>query len=112
VREPGYFSHAWWNYTYLARGRYAEQLERWLALFPPEQLLVLASDDLAADPAKAHNRVLEFLGRSPQELESYPRVYEQSYAEMSPETRRRLAAEFAEANARLYELLGHDFGWQ
>ena len=27
--DAGYFSHAWWNYTYLARGRYAEQLERW-----------------------------------------------------------------------------------
>src|SRR5437773_8026085 len=46
VGEPGYFSHAWWNYTYLARGRYAEQLERWLALFPPDQVLVLASYDL------------------------------------------------------------------
>src|SRR5881398_2123099 len=67
VREPGYFSHAWWNYTYLARGRYADQLERWLALFPREQMLVLASDDLAAAPAEAHGRVLEFLGRSPHE---------------------------------------------
>jgi len=31
---------------------------------------------------------------------------------MSPETRRRSAAELAERNARLYELLGRDFGWQ
>jgi hypothetical protein len=31
---------------------------------------------------------------------------------MSSETRRRLTAEFAEPNARLYELLGRDFGWQ
>jgi hypothetical protein len=38
-------------------------------------------------------------------------VYEQAYAEMSPETRRRLSAEFAEPNARLYDLLGRDFGW-
>jgi sulfotransferase family protein len=112
VREPGYFSHAWWDYTYLARGRYAEQVERWLAVFPREQMLMLASEDLAVQPADVHGRVLEFLGRSPHELESYPRVYEQNYAEMSPDTRRRLAAEFAEPNARLYELLGRDFGWQ
>jgi hypothetical protein len=25
VTEPGYFSHAWWDYTYLARGRYAAE---------------------------------------------------------------------------------------
>jgi len=112
AREPGYFSHAWWDYTYVARGRYAEQLERWLARFSREQLLVLASEDLAAEPAQTYGRVLEFLGRSPFELDSYPRVYKQDYSEMSPETRRRLAVEFAAPNIRLYELLGRDFGWQ
>jgi hypothetical protein len=30
--------------SYVVRGRYAEQLERWLALFPREQLLVLTSE--------------------------------------------------------------------
>ena len=112
AREPGYFSDAWWDYTYLARGRYAEQLERWLAIFPPEQLLVVASDELAADPGQTYARVLEFLGAPPHELGSYPRVYEQNYAEMRPETRRRLAEHFAEPNRRLYELLGRDLGWQ
>src|SRR5262249_37662763 len=83
--------HAWWDYSYLSRGRYAEQLERWLGLFPSEQLLVLGAEDLAAEPARAYSRVLDFLGRSPHELDSYPRVYKQDYAEMRPETRRPLA---------------------
>src|SRR5262249_28187228 len=46
MRDPSYFSHAWWNYTYLARGRYAEQLERWLTVFPRERLLIVPSEDL------------------------------------------------------------------
>jgi hypothetical protein len=112
VREPGYFSHAWWDYTYVARGRYAEQLERWFALFPAEQLLVLASEEMSAEPALAYSRVLEFLERSPHELRSFPRVYRQTYDEMRPETRQRLEAEFEEPNARLYVLLGRDLGWQ
>jgi hypothetical protein len=112
VREPGYFSHAWWNYTYLARGRYAEQLERWLAIFPREQMLVLPSEELAAKPGRAYARVLEFLGAPSHDLDSYPRLYEQRYDEMRPETRRRLAERFAEPNSRLYELLGRDFGWR
>ena len=112
VREPGYFSHAWWDYTYVARGRYAEQLERWFAVLPREQLLVLAAEEMAAEPAQTYERVLEFVGASPHKLDSFPRIYEQSYDEMRPETRRRLEAEFAEPNARLYELLGRDLGWK
>src|SRR4030095_1235607 len=50
MRDPRYFSHAWWNFTYQERGRYAEQLERWLELFPHEQLLVIPSDDLLPRP--------------------------------------------------------------
>jgi hypothetical protein len=110
--DPRYFSREWWSHTYKARGRYAEQLDRWLAVFPPEQLLVLPSDDLGSDPARAHAQVLEFLGAAPQRLDSYPRVYEREYAPMKPETRERLAAEFEEPNRRLYELLGRDLGWR
>jgi Sulfotransferase domain len=110
--DPRYFSREWWSHTYKARGRYAEQLERWLAVFPREQLLVLPSDDLGSDPARAHAQVLEFLGATPQRLDSYPRVYERDYEPMNPETRERLAAEFEEPNRRLYELLGRDLGWR
>jgi sulfotransferase family protein len=112
VADPAYFSHAWWNYTYRARGRYAEQLERWLAVFPREQLLVMPSEELLAEPEQAHGRVLEFLGASPHRLDAYPRVFERQYEPMRPETRLRLAAEFAEPNRRLYELLGRNLGWE
>jgi Sulfotransferase domain len=111
IREPGYFSHAWWDHAYLARGRYAEQLERWLAAFPREQLLVVSSADLASSPAESYGEILAFLGAPAHELDSYPRVYEQRYEEMASATRRRLAEHFAEPNRRLYELLGRDFGW-
>lgn len=110
--EPGYFSHDWWNHTYKARGRYAEQLERWLDVFPPEQLLVLSSDELLGEPGRAHARVLEFLGAQPHRLDSYPRVFERAYEAMSLETRAGLVAEFAEPNRRLYGLLGRDLGWR
>jgi hypothetical protein len=112
LADPEYFSREWWGHTYKARGRYAEQLERWLAVFPREQVLIVPSDDLADDPAGAHARVLEFLGARPQRLDSYPRVYEREYAPMEAGTRERLAAEFEEPNRRLYELLGRDLGWR
>jgi hypothetical protein len=112
VHDPRYFSQACWDYTYLARGRYAEQLERWLGVFPREQLLVLPSEELAAEPSKTYAGVLGFLGAQPHELGSYPPLYKQEYGEMRADTRRRLAEHFAEPNRRLNELLGRDFGWQ
>src|SRR3954453_12016570 len=101
LSEPSYFSYAWWNYTYLARGRYAEQLERWYASFPPEQLLVLFTEELAADTAGTYRRVLDFLGAYAHDLESYPRIFEREYEQMSPETRARLERAFEEPNRQL-----------
>jgi hypothetical protein len=105
------FSHAWWDHTYLARGRYAEQLERWLAVFPREQLLVLASERMRQEPAATYAQVLGHLGAAPFALPEYPPIFEREYAPMAPETRARLACYFAEPNERLYALIGEDLGW-
>lgn len=112
LADPEYFSHAWWNFTYLARGRYAEQLERWLAVFPRDQLLVLPSEQLFDRPGEAYARILEFLGAPPHELGSYPRVFGRDYSAMRPATRRQLADYYEEPNRKLSELLGQELGWR
>jgi hypothetical protein len=109
--DPRYFSHAWWNWTYRARGLYAEQLERWYDVFPRGQVLVLLNEELDAQPAETYARVLEFLGAPPHELESFPRVFSRKYAGMPPETRRELEAFYVAPNRRLSELLDRELGW-
>jgi hypothetical protein len=109
--DPSYFSHEWWDHTYLARGRYAEQLERWFELFPRDQLLVVSSADLDDRPGETYGRILEHVGVEPHELESYPRLFRREYSPMTPETRERLRSYYAEPNRRLAELLDRDFGW-
>jgi hypothetical protein len=111
MRDPRYFSHAWWNFTYQSRGRYAEQLARWLELYPRERLLVVPSEDLLERPGETYRQVLEFLGAPAHELRSYPRIFVREYAGMDRETRGRLREHYAEPNRRLYELLGRDLGW-
>jgi hypothetical protein len=111
LADPSYFSYAWWNYTYLARGRYAEQLERWLAAFPREQLLVLLTDELAEDTPGTYRSVLRFLEVDEHGLDSYPRVFEREYAELDPAVRAKLEDEFAEPNRRLADLLGRELPW-
>ena len=111
VADPRAFSRAWWDHTYVARGRYAEQLERWLRVFPREQLLVVATEELGEAPGETYASILSFLGAAPHTLGEYPRVFDRDYAPMAPGTRAALASTFAEPNRRLEELLGRSFGW-
>ena len=99
------------HHAYFARGLYAEQLERWLARFPREQLLVLAIEDLSARHAETMSHVLDFLGVRPFELGEEKVANRASYEPMRADTRAELERRYAEPNARLVELLGRDFEW-
>jgi hypothetical protein len=97
--------------SYVARGLYADQLERWLQLFDREQLLILMSDDLDDDPAGTMSRVAGFLGIPQWHAPEYPRRGVQEYAAMAPETHERLRLTFATHDHRLAALLGRELPW-
>jgi hypothetical protein len=48
--------------SYIERGFYAEQLERWFDLFDRDRFLILASAELSDDPAGAMATITAFLG--------------------------------------------------
>jgi hypothetical protein len=102
-----HFQHA-----YFRRGLYAEQLERWLACFPKEQLLVLRSEDFFAEPETILGEAFEFIGVHPWQPDKRLHRNNASYAPIDPATRAELEARYAEPNARLAQLLGRDFGWE
>lgn len=52
-------------HSYFRRGLYAEQLENFRRLFPPEQILVLRSDMLLKDLGPTMSRIFAFLGLRP-----------------------------------------------
>lgn len=116
IREnPYYFSFNHRHYSYLTRGRYIDYLPTWLKLFPREQFLFLRSEDLYRDPAAVVHETLQFLNM-PQTALKEPkdeyRLYNgASYAKLNPSTRERLVEYFKPYNARLYEFLERDFGW-
>jgi hypothetical protein len=51
--------------TYIAPSRYAMQLERYLQSFPMDQILVIRSEDLLADPLTTVATVFAFVGVDP-----------------------------------------------
>jgi hypothetical protein len=97
--------------TYLARGLYAEQLERVLRVFPREQLLVVRSEELLARPGPALARMFDFLGLPAWDVDVSRRLNAGAYGTIPPPVRRRLVAFFRPHNERLYDLLGQDLGW-
>jgi sulfotransferase family protein len=100
------------HHSYLTRGRYHEQLVRWLERFPRDRLLVVASEHLFADPATQLRRVVEFLGVPWGRGIELPHAHASAgRLEMRHETRARLDRYFADDMMRLQRLLGQDLGW-
>jgi hypothetical protein len=98
-------------FSYLARGRYAEQLERWLRFYPRGQLLVLRFEDLAREPLPVLNRTLGWLGLPVMASARLEPRNTRKYPPLAPETAVRLREYFAPQNAELESLLGEPFGW-
>ncbi len=108
--DPTYYSLEHDQFTYLARGRYAEHLVTWIDAYPSEQLLVLRAEDMYADPARVFGQVQRFLGIPEREVDL--RTYnERSKPPMDPRTRDRLASYYRPHNAALHEVLGRDMRW-
>jgi hypothetical protein len=109
--DPRYNSFSHQHHSYLSRGRYAAQLERWLEHFDRDRMLVLSAEKLFADPAGVVRDTQEFLGLGLEAPADLSAKNARSYAPIAPRTRDALRESFAPDNRRLYELVGRDFGW-
>jgi sulfotransferase family protein len=117
--DENYHNFSYQRAAYLARGIYADQLQRWMSLFPREQILLMRSEDFHTDPAAIYKQTLAFLHVpvfEPKALKNGYKQYNKSSdadapAEMDPTIRKRLVEYFEPHNARLYRLLGVDFAW-
>jgi hypothetical protein len=98
-------------FSYLARGRYAEQLRRWLQFYPRERLLVLRFEDLVREPLPVLNRTLDWLGLPAMASARLEPRNTRRYPPMALQTAARLQEYFAPYNAELEPLLGEPFSW-
>jgi Sulfotransferase domain len=97
------------RFAYVARGRYAEQLQRLWQHFPPTQTMIFRSEELQRDPRAVLARIATFLGLAP-----FPSMAERSEhareypAPMSAEEKRYLAGVFEGEIRQLERLLDWD----
>jgi len=99
------------HHAYVARGLYAEQLERWFARFPRQRFLVLRAEDFFTSPRKVYATTLDFLGLEPYDPGGFGARNPNAYEPPPDEARGLLERRFAEPNARLADLLGTPVWW-
>jgi len=112
ANDPYYSVYKHMHFSYLGRGRYAEQLTRLFELFPREQVLILISEDLFSKPSFVFQRVLDFLDLPEWHPTQYRTLNQGDYSGMPSQTRQRLVSYFKPYNAQLEELLKIKLDWK
>ena len=103
----GEVSHDHMIYSFMARGEYAPQLQRWFEAVGRDRILIVESERLYRDTAVADS-VLEWLGLPPTG-DPFPTSNEAPrLEEASPELVATLHRHFEPYNQALFELLGYE----
>nr|WP_245929907.1 sulfotransferase [Allonocardiopsis opalescens] len=109
---PAALAHAHRHHAYLARGRYAEQLERLEKAVGRDRILVVDSGDFFTDPRPVFAAVERFLGLPPANGVAFERHNARPRSPMPERLRARLDAYFAPHDERLAAWLGRTPSWR
>ncbi|MEH2340392.1 MAG: sulfotransferase domain-containing protein [Nostoc sp.] len=97
---------------YLWFGLYFYFLEKWMAIFPREQFLILRSEDLYNQTNKTMKQVYDFLEITDYSLSAHPKVNSGSYSKTNNKLRQKIDDFFQPHNQKLEDYLGMKFNWK
>lgn len=109
--KANYKSHHHQAHSYVTRGIYWKQLERYYRCFDRSKVLVLKSEKLLESPQETIDRVSDFLGIESHQLKNASPVNRAKYPRKRTDTHKKLAELYRPHNKKLYEMIGQDFGW-
>ena len=110
-RDPKFYSTDVMTYSYLARGRYAEQLARWCEAFPREQILVQLSEHFYKQPDESFREICRFIGIAEKSLAAYPPEGQGGKRQRDDEAIAFAREYFKPHNEALRAILGTNPGW-
>ncbi len=110
-QDSNYYSHNHQHFSYLSRGIYIDQLQRWFKFFPKKQFLFLPSETFYDNPNKVVNQVFQFLGLESYVLPEYPVINANAYPQVSSTLRQKLIEYFQPYNQQFANLLNINFNW-
>ena len=97
---------------YRSKGIYVDQLKKWLALFPMNQIHIVQSEELFSNPEIECQKILNFLGESAEIRMPLKKANSGSNNEISDSIRKVLSEFYDPYNQELYSLLNTDFNWK
>lgn len=112
--DPGFASKWHHRFSYVERGQYAEQLQRWFAVLPRENFLVLEAGELYADAQGVVDGIADLV-RVPRDVVDTTTNHSRNM--VGPKRRievpstAAVAGRFTESDAALSELLGWTPTW-
>jgi len=110
--DPNASVESFYRYSYVNRGKYAEQVERFMNVFDPEQLLLVDSDKLFRGCAIQLGKIDEFLGaRLDWSAARFARTNANSYNKIDSSAWKYLAAQFVCHDEALCDLTGSRWSW-
>ena len=96
---------------YLAVGVYIKFLEKWMALFPKEQFLILKTEDFNAHPANTMKQVFQFLDLPDYQIPDYQKLNIGSYPKLEDSIRQKMSDYFRPYNQKLEAYLDMRLNW-
>jgi hypothetical protein len=111
LADPGALSMAHRHQTYVAQGRYAPMLERWLGAFGPDQVIVEAAETFYAEPQAFLDRLTDRLGLPRRDLGSVKPFNAEPSADMDPRVRAALTERLAPDIDAVEQLLDRRMPW-
>ena len=116
VDDPTTSATKFRRFSYLTRGEYAEQLQRWFDLYPRDRFLIVESEEFFSDPDRVLGKVLDFVGArpwSPREFRNYSYLDRDTggHEEVPAALRGALDQRFSESNKNLRQLIDTNLEW-
>ncbi len=109
LERTSYASFEHQHHSYVARGYYSTQVQRWFDAIGREQVCVIFDHELYSGDGR--QRIVDYLGLSGFENRSFPRVNATTTEVMPEACRKRLQASFVGERERISDLVGRDPGW-
>jgi len=99
------------DWSYIKRGLYGQQLQRWLGFFPGEQFLIIRSEDFFSSTLFWMQQVHSFLGIRDIPPVNLSPVNSNEYPELTASVKDKLKDYFHDDGLLLQKLAGNNFVW-
>lgn len=99
------------HHSYLSRGLYKEQIDRWLTYFDKNQMLFIKSEDFFENPKNELDRVFNFLKLDNTKIDDLKPKLQGNYKNLDESFYNQLAQFFKNKNQRMSDIIGDKFTW-